>query len=250
MSGADLDLVSPLSTRLDDFARALDHNRYLFMPGGILSCLLSLSPEEIRRFGDHWNRLTRDGYMGDGGTYRYRRYGELERSPGGQWRRMPHRPYEQPRYINPLNGGVARLFDPLEPGFCEHQVLTRLLDALGMLYDHREGGSCHWNVRLHPYRIFASDDMQGHPTPEGLHRDGVDYIVSMLLCRRNVVGGETTITDEHRQVIWRRTLSQPLDIVVGDDHRTMHAVSPITPLKRGASAYRDVLVVAFTRVDV
>ena len=131
--------------------------------------------------------------MAGGGTYRYRRDGQLERAPGGALRQLPQSAYEQPKYINSLNGGVARTFDPLEPGFCAHDVFLGLIDWLAALYDPREGHACHWNIRLHPYRIVAGDDTQGRPTPEDPHRDGVDYIVSLLRGRRNVTGSETPI---------------------------------------------------------
>ena len=40
-----------------------------------------------------------------------------------------------------------------------------------------------------------------------------------------------------------------MDMVVGDDLQTLHAVSPVMPLERGETAWRDVLVVAFTQVQ-
>jgi len=101
---------------------------------------------------------------------------------------------------------------------------------------------------MHPYRIIASSAQVGNPTPEGLHRDGVDYIVSMMVSRFNVEGGESTVTDNHRQVLWRRSLQKPMDIVIGQDALTMHAVTPVDRLDPLQEAWRDVLVIAFTRV--
>ena len=97
--------------------------------------------------------------------------------------------------------------------------------------------------------IVAEAGASGNPTPEGLHRDGVDYIVSMLVSRSNVEGGETTITNNDREVLWQRTLQRPLDIMVGLDAQTLHSVTPVTPLDPQRPAWRDVLVVAFTKVQ-
>ncbi len=235
------------SVLIKGLVRRLNSQRFLFLSGDDLSGVLALTAKDIDDFASHWHRLTLDRYMGDGGAYRYRRYGEFESSPGAGRRQLPHGPYEQPKYINNLNGGIARIFDPLEPEFVSHLVLNRLLDWLTILYDQSEGTQQSWNIRLHPYRVQARREEQGNPTPEGLHRDGVDYIVSMMVSRRNVVGAETTITDNNGQVLWQRTLRKPLDIMVGKDALTMHAVSPVLPADEMHESYRDVLVVAFTK---
>jgi len=229
-------------------ARRLRDEHLLFLPGDTLGAMLALRPDAVEDFAAYWPGLTLDRYMGDGGRYRLRRYGEFDAQPGAARRLLPHAPYEQPAYINSLNGGIARIFDPLEPGFAAHPVLDRVLDWLTKLVDHCEGHAQRWNIRLHPYRILARQDEPGRPTPEGLHRDGVDYIVSLLMTRHNVVGGATTVTDNAGRVLWHRTLQRPLDIMVGSDARTLHAVSPLAPIDSSLPAWRDVLVIAFSKV--
>lgn len=198
-------------------------------------------------FADAWNRLTLDRYMGDKGTYRYRRYSQfLLAGPGAPLVRLPHGPYEQPAYINGLNGGIERHFDPLEDDFVANPLFDSLLRALARVFD-QAGGASAWNIRLHPYRILAQEGVPGNPTPEGLHRDGVDYIVSMMVRRHNVTGAQTTVTDNGGAVLANITLAQPLELLVADDARTMHAVSPVQRADGGCEAYRDVLVIAYTR---
>jgi hypothetical protein len=233
---------------VEGFGRHLNSQRFLFLSGEAFAGILALASEDINSFASYWARLTLDRYMGDGGTYRFRRYGAFDSRPGSIRQQLPHGPYEQPKYINSLNGGIARIFDPLEPAFAAHTVLNRLLDWLTTLYDRCEGSPQHWNIRLHPYRILANQNEKGNPTPEGLHKDGVDYIVSMMMSRRNVVGGETTITDNDRQLLCQRTLQKPLDILIGKDTHTMHAVSSVSPIDASQEAFRDVLVIAFTKV--
>ncbi|WP_246627820.1 2OG-Fe dioxygenase family protein [Paenibacillus oenotherae] len=43
------------------------------------------------------------------------------------------------------------------------------------------------------------------------------------------------------------TLTNPLDILIADDNKTMHGVTPVQVDKNGEQGYRDVLVVAFTK---
>jgi hypothetical protein len=116
------------------------------------------------------------------------------------------------------------------------------------VYDSVEGKKTDWNIRLHPYRIVTNHSEMGRPTPEGLHRDGVTYIASLLINKVNMLGGETTITDDRQEVLERLTLDKTLDIVMADDEKTMHEVSPIQPDNSEKCAYRDVLVIAFTKI--
>jgi hypothetical protein len=103
-----------------------------------------------------------------------------------------------------------------------------------------------WNIRLHPYRILANSNYLGEPTPEGLHRDGVTFIASILINKVNVNGGITTITDDNAEKLLSLKLEHEFDIMLANDGKTMHKVSALSRELIGEVAYRDVLVVAFT----
>jgi hypothetical protein len=45
------------------------------------------------------------------------------------------------------------------------------------------------------------------------------------------------------------TLEKTFDLVLANDDKTMHQVSSISPKNLGKCAYRDVLVVAFTKME-
>lgn len=241
-------LTEPLESALfDGFGRNLRSQRFLGLTGNALRSILAITPDDVQAFATHWPRLTRDRHMRDGGTYRYRRYGAID-APAQSMRTLrPHGPYQQPQRINKLNGGMPRWFDPLESSFVSHPVFNHLLDWLTRLFDQCECNPQHWQIRVHPYRIKACAQQEGRPTPEGLHRDGVDYIVSMMIARSNVAGGVTSITDNNGRLLLQRTLLQPLDILIGMDALTMHAVTPVTPLDPSMPAWRDVLVLGFSK---
>src|SRR6218665_2544901 len=40
---------------------------------------------------------------------------------------QPHRPYSQPKYFNPLNGGMKRHFAPLTEAILNNRVVQRVL---------------------------------------------------------------------------------------------------------------------------
>lgn len=221
---------------------------YSIIAGGSIAEWAEVTLEQWQDFADYWNRLTPDRFMGDGGTYRLRRYGQFETDSDGTLRQLPHSAYEQPRYINRLNGGVAREFAPLETGFARHEVLHNIMNVLMTIINDVEGVLTPWNVKLHPYRIVAKSDAAGQPTPEGLHRDGVNYVVSMMVRRENIVGGESSLTNAHRTPLAGVTLTEPMHLAILNDENTMHEVTPVSPVDPQTPAYRDVLVIAFTKV--
>lgn len=196
-------------------------------------------------FALHWGNLEVDQYMADGGTYRRRRYSQLELNTlTGELTVRPHGPYRQPRAINHLNGGVERHFEPCTQDFLESPVITGLLPALGNLFTEMSGVEA-WNIRLHPYRITASTDQTGQPAPEGLHRDGVTYIMTLMVSRDRVDGGESSIHTTDGNEVYRTTLTERGELLLADDLRTLHGVTPVIPSSH-ADGHRDVLVIAFT----
>lgn len=196
-------------------------------------------------FAREWADLTQDTYMADGGSYRLRRYGRFRLDcDTGALELKPHGPYRQDSSINHLNGGIDRHFDPLTDTFSAHPVLLELLRGLGEVYTAVEGCPT-WEINLHPYRIVASHGQAGKPAPEGRHRDGVTFILTMMVDRHGVLGGESSVHSEDGTTLLRHTLTAPGEILLGDDRATLHSVTPVTPA--GADdGRRDVLVIAFT----
>jgi hypothetical protein len=80
-----------------------------------------------------------------------------------------------------------------------------------------------------------------------MHRDGVDYVLVLLVNRANIVSGVTSVHDLAGNGLGEFTLTQPLDAALVDDARVMHGVTPVEPLDPKAPGYRDVLVVTFRR---
>lgn len=230
-------------------ATAVRKQGWAYLSGLEFKETLTLDDNMWFSFAKYWESLGSDNYMGDKGTYRYRRYSEFESpNPREKLQLLPHGPYMQPLSINNLNGDIERNFLPLEVGFIEHPFFNALISTLISIFSHASGSEGKWNIRLHPYRIIATQTEQGKPTPEGLHRDGVDFIVVMMIDRNKINGGVTRITDNFGRTLHELTLSKPFDLIIADDNRVMHEVSPISCSDATGSGHRDVLVIAFTRV--
>jgi hypothetical protein len=80
-----------------------------------------------------------------------------------------------------------------------------------------------------------------------MHRDGVDWVLVLMVRRENVASGETTIYGLQKRPLGSFTLTAPLDSALVDDSRVYHGVTSVVPLDPQRPAYRDVLVVTFRR---
>jgi hypothetical protein len=88
----------------------------------------------------------------------------------------------------------------------------KVFDALTPAPDRPQA----WHVELHQFRIEAHAGQIGQPTPEGLHRDGVDWVLVMLVNRKNVERGVTTIYGLDHSHLGDFTLTDPLNGLARD----------------------------------
>ena len=196
-------------------------------------------------FAASWDRLALDTYMADGGRYRKRRHAVFEAGSKGLIVRAAHQPHYQGLDYNPLNGGVERWFEPVEPDASSGPTMTTILGFCRDLFGALSPKTLAWHVEAHQFRIEARVGETGQPTPEGMHRDGVDYVLVLLVKRNNIASGTTTITDLSRTPLGSFTLTEPFDAALVDDARAFHGVTPVEPVDPRQPAYRDVLVVTF-----
>ncbi len=198
-------------------------------------------------FSGAWDGLPLDQYMSDGGRYRGRRFGVYEASPDGV-RRLSHQPHYQSRKYNALHGGLQRWYAPITVQVDDGPILRSLIEA-GLAIckglGSAEASPRLWRIEVHQFRIEAVVGHPGEPTPEGMHRDGVAFVMTLLIARSNVRGG--VVSDLHRTALAEVSLKQPLDCLLLDDRRVMHAVTPIEPEDPNRPAYRDVLVLTYQR---
>ena len=214
---------------------------------GVLLEMAGLS--DWQSFAASWDDLGVDTYMADGGRYRRRRFAAFRVTPDGITRK-PHQPHYQSRDYNPLNGGLERWFEPVTEAAGRHPALTAILHTSHALFDRMTQAELRppaWHVEIHQFRIEARVGEEGRPTPEGMHRDGVDWVLVLMVRRENVASGETTIYDLVKRPLGSFTLTTPLDSALVDDSRVYHGVTPVVPLDPATPAYRDVLVVTFRR---
>jgi len=228
---------------------SLHESGYAFMEAGESRAWLRRhgSLGDWGRFAASWDGMGTDQYMADGGRYRRRRHAVFAAEPGGGMVRQEDQPHYQSTDYNRLNGGVARWFEPVPAAVADSQSLRTILGACRALFDGLAPGRA-WHIEIHQFRIEARADELGQPTPEGLHRDGVDYVLVLMIERSNIASGTTTIHGLDQQLLGSFTLTEPLDAALVNDRLVYHGVTAVQPLNPTLPAHRDVLVVTFRGV--
>jgi len=188
-----------------------------------------------------------DTYMADGGRYRRRRHTVFSASAHGEVERQAHQPHYQSVDYNTLNGGVERWFEPIQESSANSHSLRSILRFCAATFGALAPTVDRWHIETHQFRIEARAGMHGLPTPEGMHRDGVDYVLVLLVHRHNIASGTTTIHAPDGRSLGSFTLTHPFDATLIDDARVFHGVTAVEPLDDSQAAHRDVLVVTFRR---
>ena len=196
-------------------------------------------------FSASWDNLEIDRYLEESGRCRKRRFAVYAARSDGEVERQAHQPHFQHREYNPLFGGLERWFEPIAEDIGAGPTMRAVLRYSLRTFGELAPSVTRWRVEVHQFRIEARADMPGRPTPEGVHRDGVDFVLVMLIHRDNIVSGVTTVYDLAGSPLGTFTLTDPFDAALVDDNRVAHGVTPVTPLDLARPGCRDVLVVTF-----
>jgi hypothetical protein len=231
---------APPFTGIAQLTDALRTTGYALLSPTDVSTLSGCTRAELDALAASWDHLELDNYLKDGGRYRRRRHSCFIQD-GASLTQTPHRAHWQPVQYNALHGGMHRLFAPVAPGTVANPAWRRLLQSLGTACSHVRGEQ-RWYVEAHQFRIDTLDGI-GRPTPEGAHRDGVDFVAVLLVGRSNIKGGETRVFEAAGPDGKRFTMLEPWTLLLLDDARVIHESTPIQPA--GENGHRDTLVLTW-----
>jgi hypothetical protein len=230
--------LTPLSSAHD----ALVRDGHAVVSAASLAALCGLTPGAFDAWPGYWDDLPADRYLRDGGHYRQRRHSCFI-VRGAAIEPVPQRPHWQSVDYNALHGGIQRHFEAMPAAWTTDPAWQALLRGLAGCAD-RLRGTQPWYVEAHPFRITTAGGI-GRPTPEGAHRDGVDFVAVVLVSRVGIKGGETRVFDAGGPSGLRFTLDEPFSALLIDDARVVHESTPIQPLDPAREGHRDTLVLTY-----
>ena len=217
----------------------LQHGHAVLAATGLCE-VAAVHMEELASLTPSWNSLPLDNYLRDGGRYRRRRHSCFI-VDGQRVEAVAHRAHWQPIEYNALHGGLERWFEPMLDEVVQQPAWLRLLSALALPFATLRGEK-RWFVEAHQFRIDTTDGI-GRPTPEGAHRDGVDFVAVLMIERFGIKGGETRVFEADGPNGLRFTMTEPWTTLLLDDSRVVHESTPIQPTAEGG--HRDTLVLTF-----
>ncbi|MBD2269133.1 2OG-Fe dioxygenase family protein [Anabaena sp. FACHB-1391] len=154
--------------------------------------------------------------------------------------KLPHGYLLQTREHNPLLGGIKREFSELDNALIELDMFKHLIFAFC--------DSCKLNIEaeidVHQIRTTCSPNNLGNPAPEGIHRDGSDFIGIFSAGRDNIEGGETHLYAAKKEKPVFNKVLQPGEIILVNEHQFFHFTTPIRPQNPGLGT-RDVFVINY-----
>ena len=233
-------MLAPILTPTKNIVDALRTDGYVVISAETVAELSKVALSDLQNLTQYWEGLPRDPYLKDGGRYRFRRHASYE-IEGERLNVVPHRAHWQSVDYNALHGGIERWFEPIQTQLANDPAWQAILLGLAHVLNSLKPVKT-WFVEAHQFRIDTTDGI-GRPTPEGAHRDGVDFVAVFLLNRVGIKGGETRIFDAGGSAGLRFTLAQPWSLLLMNDARMIHESTPIQPL--ADYGYRDTLILTY-----
>jgi len=236
--------LKPDYINLEHINLSFDKSGYCVLSSSTVIEWLKCSKDELADLATTWDDLPNDNYLKDGGHYRYRRHGSFT-FENNSLIKVPHRAHWQPLDYNVLHGGIERWFEPVKDSTLKKTAWEKILRQFALTACSVLGYETEkLFIEAHQFRIDTTHGI-GRPTPEGAHRDGVDFVAVFMVNRNNIKGGETRVFDADGRYGERFTLDEPWSLLLLDDARVIHESTPIQPLQ--TSGYRDTLVLTLRK---
>ena len=235
-----------MSTTVESSVRAqVAEAGYAFAPAEQVGATIS-ADEHLPQFLALWDDLEPDNYLQGDYVFRRRRYSQVAFVPAeADFKRRAQVAYAQSEEINSYAGGIERVFAPVTQEAIDNPVFRGLISSSFDVFDvPAEYRSREWTVEVHMFRLLTRGATETHPTPEGIHRDGVPMGALHMIGRKDIEGGVSHVYSMERELLAVSTLRDPLDSFYAWDNRVMHYATPLFATGLG-EGHRDVLVYGF-----
>lgn len=155
--------------------------------------------------------------------------------------RLLTQPFLQGKY-NKLTGHIQR---PIEPALPETDFKPYIRYGFKEIQSRwpLEGHEGEWLVNCHLIRTHAYEGQNGHPAPEGSHRDGVEFVIMGCVQKQNIVGGVSHLYEGDNSTPIHGVTLEPGQALLVDDRELFHMVSPV--LATAKEGFRDMILMGF-----
>lgn len=181
-----------------------------------------------------FHNIPKDPYIQEG--YRYKSLARC-RVKENIIEKQPHAPLYQDKTINPVNGGLVRVYPEIDNLNFAKEAILLFANTFKIDYSYE--------ILVQAQRTKCNNKSEGITTPEGFHRDDIDFLAILCVNRYNILGSETQLKDYQGNVVFKKVLD-PGEILLIDDSKLLHYTSPIT-LKNSTLdhfGFRDVLILS------
>lgn len=173
-------------------------------------------------------QLAKDMYVHEG--FRRKQVVRFVKNEMGVLTKMPHGPVLQSKELNPIHGGVVRVYKEFQPSSSSMKVIETFFDFAGVNKNDE--------VLVQAQRIEAP----GLPTVEGWHRDGASLIGIYVVARQNIVGGISEFRAVGKIGPFFSEVIPTGTLVIFDDDKVEHRVTPIACNDENEQGVRDILI--------
>lgn len=168
---------------------------------------------------------------------RSRRYSRFWLGADNSVKKLTQQDFMQTKEYNSYVGDVHRKFEPIEdalihdPAFKEMLIQFRLhtgLSAESVIEAHQIRWHCDRHVKI--------------PAPEGIHRDGFDFVGMFQVNVHNVGGGDIMVYETPESAPMYKKQMQPGEYIMVNDKKIYHFAAPLVPMPNNDNGYWDLMV--------
>ncbi|MBD23729.1 MAG: hypothetical protein CMG46_01780 [Candidatus Marinimicrobia bacterium] len=137
--------------------------------------------------------------------------------------------------------GKLRIFKPIEYKYIySDYIVSVITQTMNLLLQCNPYIKC-VNIGVHQVRNITYPDINSTNSPEGIHRDGSDYIISALVVNKQNISGANSIIKDYNQVDEYITSLETNEGIFQEDKELWHYVTDMYCTNDNYLGYRDII---------
>lgn len=158
--------------------------------------------------------------------------------------------FYQSRNYNNYNGDIVRNYSNIDISILQDSSFKFFIKSFKEQIDDAtsmvNNGYNSDYIFVHQIRVYASDNSIINLVPEGIHRDGYNIVGMCIVNRENIQGGISNVYDNEKRIVLTQELQEG-EMLIINDAKMYHDVTPIKLHDKDKQGYRDIFV--FTTIS-